>query len=55
MIYFESDQSHCILLPTLAFSLRGEFWISVCWLNMELGWREGYGGDQEASKNKALA
>jgi hypothetical protein len=52
MIYFEHDQDHCILMPTLAFSLRGEFWLGICWLNMEFGWREGSGGEREPSQNE---
>jgi len=47
MIYFENDQPHFAVWPYLALGLEGEFWIGLGWLNFELGWRSGDGGDGE--------
>lgn len=52
MFYFERDQGHCIFWPVLAISLRGEFWLGLAWLNMELGWRSGDHGDREFLDNE---
>ena len=41
MIYFERAQPHYLVWPALAFGIGDEFWIGICWLNLELGWRSG--------------
>lgn len=40
MIYFERDQSHCLVIPTIAFGKNDKFgfWIGFGWLNLEIGW-----------------
>jgi len=43
MFYFHADKDYIIILPTIAFSFRGEFWIEIDWLNMIIGWRSGKG------------
>jgi hypothetical protein len=47
MIYFEHDQPHYLVWPALAVSIGDELWIGLCWLNFEIGWRNGDGGDAE--------
>jgi len=44
MIYFEYDQPHYLVWPTLAVGIDDEFWIGIGWLNFEIGWRNGDGG-----------
>ena len=39
--YFEKEQPHILLLPTIAISSKGEFWIGIGWLSFEFGWRAG--------------
>lgn len=36
--YFHSDRPYIILIPTIAFSIKGSFWIEVDWLHMIVGW-----------------
>jgi hypothetical protein len=47
MIYFEANQPHIAVWPYLAVAVDGEFWIGLGWLDFELGWRRGDGGDRE--------
>ena len=47
MIYFETDQPHYFVWPSLAVGIDDEFWIGIGWLNFEIGWRNGDGGDYE--------
>jgi hypothetical protein len=49
--YFERDQPHVLLWPVIAISLSDEFWIGIGWLNLEVGWRNGDGGDAEDSSD----
>ena len=44
MFYFEKDKEYLIIIPTVAFSTKGEFWIEVDWLNFIFGWRSGNNG-----------
>lgn len=45
MFYIEMNQPHVVLLPTVAIGLDSEFWVGICWLNLEFGWRSGDGGE----------
>lgn len=47
MIYFETDQPHYLVWPALAVGIDDEFWIGIGWLNFEVGWRNGDGGDTD--------
>jgi hypothetical protein len=53
MFYFEHDQPHYLVWPALALGIDNEFWISISWLNLEIGWRNGNGGNTEHTKGKA--
>lgn len=44
MIYFVYDHDHWCVWPVLAVGVRDEFWISISWLNLEIGWRNGGDG-----------
>ena len=44
MIYFETDQPHYFVWPTLAVGIDNELWIGIGWLNFEIGWHNGDGG-----------
>jgi hypothetical protein len=52
MIYFETDQPHYLVWPALAVGIDNEFWIGIGWLNFEIGWRNGDGGDAEAMQKE---
>jgi hypothetical protein len=45
--YFIDDHDYLSLWPVIAVSLQEEFWIGVNWLQYEMGWRSGDGGDGE--------
>ena len=51
MIYFEKDQPHCILFPTIAIGMGPEFWVGLAWLNLEIGYRSGDGGEGDETSN----
>jgi hypothetical protein len=52
MFYFETNQPHYLVWPVLALGLDDEFWIGLCWLNFEIGWRNGDGGWGDELKEK---
>ena len=45
-LYVEWDQPHVILWPVIAVGMGSEFWVGICWLNFEFGWRNGDGGEK---------
>jgi hypothetical protein len=47
MFYFEHDQDHYLVWPVLAVGIRDEFWVGLGWLNFEVGWRNGDGGEYD--------
>ena len=53
MFYIEHDQDHYLVWPVLAVGIRGEFWIGIGWLNFEIGWRNGDGGDYDIAMQGA--
>ena len=46
MFYCYRDRPYLILIPTVAVSIKGEFWIEVDWLHLIFGWRSGRGSDE---------
>ena len=46
MFYLETNQPHYFVFPALAVGLDDEFWIGIGWLNFEIGWRNGDGGER---------
>ena len=52
MIYFVHDQQHCLLWPVLAVGWADDFWIGLGWLDFEIGWRTGEGGDSDELKEQ---
>ena len=49
MFYIETDQPHYLVWPALAVGIDDELWIGLCWLNFEIGWRNGDGGGTEST------
>lgn len=51
MIYFETNQPHCLIWPVIAVGMGPEFWIGIGWLNFEIGYRSGDGGEGDETSN----